>query len=194
VRNAALFFLSDTKDKKYVPLYKQYLSDKSDRVVNAAAFALGKTKSPEAFDVLVKLKNKPSWKNQSLISALNGLKQLGDTAGAETALQALKDKPAAPRWTLATPVWDFRIAAAETLVALGRGNEGYPVVYERFKKSMQENDISDIFNNVLLIAVLADSRGQEIWGPLKIKFNDDANAMAAIEQYEQQFRAAVKKN
>jgi aminopeptidase N len=193
VRSTALFFLSDTKDKKYAPLYIKYLTDKSDRVINAAAFALGKSKSPKAYDALIKLKDKPSWKNQSLISTLNGLKQLGDPRGIVIALNALKDTPAAARWTLPTPIWDFRITAAETLVALGKGSSGFPVVYERFKKSIIENDISDIFNNVLLITTLADPRGQEVFEMLKSKFKDDANALVAVNVYETQFREAIKK-
>jgi aminopeptidase N len=192
VRSTALFFLSDTKDKKYAPLYIKYLTDKSDRVINAAAFALGKSKSPKAYEALIKLKDKPSWKNQSLISTLNGLKQLGDPKGVAIALYALKDIPAAPRWTLPTPVWDFRITAAETLVALGKGSLGFPIVYERFRKAITENDISDIFNNVLLITTLADPRGQEAFDLLKVKFKDDANAMNAVNQYETQFKQALK--
>jgi HEAT repeat protein len=95
------------------------LNDTSDRVVNAAAIALGKSKSPLAYDALVKLKNKPSWKNQSLISALYGLSELGDERGVALALKALRDDPPGARWTLATPVWDYRLTAANTLVALG---------------------------------------------------------------------------
>ncbi len=123
---------------------------------------------------------------------MNGLKELGDPRGAELALESLKDENAAARWTLATSTWDFRLATAETLVALGQGKEGYPIVYQRFIKSMAENDVNDIFQNVLLIATLADPRGAEIFEPLRAKFKDDANAMKAVEQYESQFREAIK--
>jgi len=192
MRSGAIFFLGATNDKKYAPLYLSYLNDKSDRVINAAAFALGKTKTPKAFDALIKLKDKPSWKNQSLISALNGLKQLGDPRGFETAIKALKDEPAAARWTLANNTWDFRVVAAETLVALGKGNEGYPVVLERFNKSLAENDTNDIFQNALLVAILSDPRGQEVFDILKTKFKNDENAMIAVNQYEAQFKEAIK--
>lgn len=190
-RAAAIGFLGNTRDARYTDLYLGYLMDESDRVVNAAAVALGKTKSSKAYDALLKLKDKPSWKNQSLISALNGLKELADPRGSELALAALKDLDAAPRWTLATSTWDFRLAAAETLVALGQGQAGYPIVYERFVRSMEENDVNDIFSNVLQIVTLADPRGEEIFAPLKTKFKKDANALKAIEQYEQQFKEAT---
>lgn len=192
MRSSALFYLGTTNDKKYAPIYLSYLYDKSDRVTNAAAVALGKTKSPKAFDALVKLKDKPSWKNQSLISALNGLKQLNDPRSFAIALHALKDTPALPRWTLANNTWDFRVVAAETLVALGKGMEGFPVVMERFKKSIAENDTNDIFQNVLLIAILGDPRGEEVFELLRLKFKDDENAMIAVEQYASQFKDAMK--
>ena len=161
-------------------------------MVNAAAIALGKSKSPKAFEALVKLKDKPSWKSQSLISTLNGLKALNDPRGVEIAINALKDAEAAPRWTLAVPQWDFRIAAAETLVALGKNTEGYPIILEKLKKSISENDMNDIFNNVLIITTLADPRGQEVFDQLKVKFKDDANVMNAVNSFETQFKEAIK--
>jgi aminopeptidase N len=194
LKTGALFFLSDTRDKKYASLYISCLDDKSDRVINAAAFALGRTKSPGAFDVLARLKDKPSWKNQSLISALNGLRELADPRGASIALTALSDDPAGARWTLANSTWDYRITAAETLVSLGKASDGYPIVIERFNRSMEEGDVSDIFNNVLLLSILGDARGEEIFERLKKKFNNDANAMMAVLQYEAQFKEAVKNN
>ena len=192
LRTAAINFLGMTRDEKFADLYLSHFNDESERVINAAANALGRTKSPKAFDALAKLPGKPSWKNQSLISALNGLKELGDPRGVEIALKALSDRHS-PHWTLATPIWDYRLAAAETLAALGKGDTAYPMIFERFKKSMEENDYNDIFSNVLLITTLADPRGQEVFGLLKAKFKDDANAMNAVNQYESQFKEAIAK-
>jgi aminopeptidase N len=192
VRMAAINFLGMTRDARFADLYLSYFNDEADRVINAAANALGKTKSTKAFDALAKLRGKPSWKNQSLISALNGLKELGDPRGVEIAFKALSDQHS-PHWTLATPIWDYRIAAAETLVALGKGETAYPMMLERFKKSMPENDYNDIFTNVLLITTFADPRAQEVYDALKAKFKDDANAMKAVNQYETQFKEAIAK-
>ena len=155
---------------------------------NAAANALGKSKAEGAFETLLNLKNKPSWKNQSLISALNGLRELGDPRGAELALAALKDENAAARWTLATPVWDFRLAAAETLAALNKGDDGYTIVYQRFTKSLAENDLNDIFSNVLLIVTLRSAHGTEIFPILKEKFKDDAAILQTVASFEDQLR------
>lgn len=192
LKSSAIFFLGNTNDPKYVPLYLACLNDKSDRVISAAALSLAKTKTSEVFDVLLKLKDKPSWKNQSLISAMNALKTLGDPRAVDVALQALIDTPAKPRWTLANNSWDYRVVAAETLAAFGKGNLGFPIVYERFLKSWEEKEINDLFNNVMLIAILADARGLQIFEILYANFKDDPNALVAVRQYEQQLKEALK--
>ncbi|MBL7825502.1 MAG: HEAT repeat domain-containing protein [Saprospiraceae bacterium] len=191
-RAAAIAFLGKSKNPKHADLFVQYLYDESDRVVNSAAVALGQTKAETAFETLVKLKDKPSWKNQSLISALNGLRELGDPRGAGLALEALKDENAAARWTLATSTWDFRLAAAETLVALNQSGAGYEVVYQRFIKSLKENNPNDIFNNVLLMVTLGDARAKSIFPMLKERFTDHPQAMQAIESFENQLLESLK--
>lgn len=191
MRTSALFTLGNSKDPKFEDVYLEALNDHSERVVNAAANALGKSKSPKAFDALVKLKDKPSWKSQSLIAALNGLKELGDPRGVAVAYEALANVQL-PRWYLATPIWDYPVAAAETLVALGKGDTAYAMLYGRFKKSMAENDVNDIFANTYLLTIIADARGQEVYDLLGEKFKDDANAMLAVTNYETQYQTALK--
>ena len=133
-------------------------------------------------------------KSQSLLSALSGLKELGDPRGFEIAFKALSD-PNLPRWRLSSipPTWDYRDVAVATIVSLGKGEAAFPLIFERFKKSMTENDINGIFSNVMLITMLADPRGQETFDVLKAKFKDDANAMIAVNQYETQFKEVIKK-
>jgi aminopeptidase N len=191
VKVSAIFSLGNTKDTQYDDIYIKALNDSSDRVINAAAIALGKSKSPKAYDALITLDKKPSWKNQSRISALAGLKELGDERAVDYALQCIKDNTSA-RWYLATPTWDYPLQAAITLAAFKKGNLAYPTIFERFKKSMQENDVNDIFSNTLLIATLGDERGREIFTLLKEKYKNDANAMVAVNNYEAQFLESIK--
>lgn len=190
-RAAAIAFLGTARDAQYADLYIQFLNDSSDRVINAAAIALGKSKSPKAFEPLIKLANKPSWKNQSLISTLYGLQALGDPRAYDLAYKALTDLHS-PHWTLATPVWDYRITAAATLAALGKSEAACSFVLESFKKAMAENDLHGIFYNVLLLNTLANPKGLEVFDLLKAKFKDDANMMMTVEQYETQFKASLK--
>lgn len=194
LRTAALQLLGLTRDVSLTPLYIAHLRDPSDRVINAAATALGRSGSPLAFDALSALPSHPSWKNQSLISALDGLKALKDPRGAELALKALADVQSA-RWTLSTPVWDYRIAAAQTLVELGQGAQGLPLVFEHLQKALAQpngGDVNDIFSNALLLATLGDARARAVFPLLKLRFAGDAEALKVVEQLEAQLEAALK--
>lgn len=193
IRTTAISLLGNTKDVKYAPLYISFLNDSSERVVNAAANALGKTKSPEAYDALVKLKDMPSWKSQNEISALNGLKELGDPRGIAIALKYISNNTL-PRWWLATPVWDYPVAAAETLVVLGAADKAYPIILDRLQSALKEDDYNDIFAHVFLMVTLADKRYLEIFPLLKEKFKNDANAMMAVNNYEEQLNEKLKNN
>ncbi|MBX7183708.1 MAG: HEAT repeat domain-containing protein [Vicinamibacteria bacterium] len=192
VRSAAVGALGLTRDPKFAPLYAELLCDVSHPVSYAAAIALGRSRSPRAFRALSDVMKIPSWKGENILSGLIGLKELGDPRAAALALQAVKDQ-AARRWTLATSRWDFRIAGAETLAALGKGALAYPIVAERLSRSMAENDVNDIFSNALLIATLGDPRGQAAFDLLKTRYKDDAPALTAVKAFEAQFNEALRK-
>ncbi len=188
LRATAIGFLGDSKKQQYFPLYQHYLNDKSDRVVNTAAVAIGKSKHPKAFATLSKLRSKPSWKNQSLISCLNGLFQLGDQAGIEIALKALKDDPPQPRWTLANTTWDYRFTAVSTLAKLGKVDQAHNIIVARLVKSLEENSILDIFNNVQLMSMLGDPRGQAQFDLLKQKYADNSEFLEVVTKFESDYK------
>lgn len=189
VKAAALTSLGATNDPQYADVYMACLADSSDRVVNAAAIALGKTQSPRAFDALVQLKNRPSWKNQSLMHALSGLAQLNDPRAEAVAVAAIADNRS-PRWFLGNG-WDYPYVAAQTLAALGKPEQAYPIVSERIRVAMQENCLDDVFHQALLVATLADPGGQAVFDALKSKYKEDENTMMAIKALEEQFKAAL---
>lgn len=191
VQTAAISILGNTKDSAYANLYINALSSQSERVVNAAANALGKTKYSKAFEILMQLENKPSWKNQSRISALNGLQQLGDERALDYVLACIKDNTS-PRWYLATPTWDYPFAAVNTLMALQKGDLAFTILMERFKKSLLENDINDIFQNVQLINLLKEKRGKGMYVLLKEKFKNDRSILESTLNYEIQFEESLK--
>lgn len=188
MKAAAITSLGTTNDSAYQDIYISCLKDSSDRVVNAAAIALGKTKSSKAYPALMQLMKRPSWKNQSLMHALNGLTQLGHPETEQVALAALADNRS-PRWFLGNG-WDYPFVAAQTLAMIGKTGKAYPLLQERFRIAMKEGHTDDIFYQVLLMATLGDQRAVEIFAPLKEKFRDDANAMLAIQGYEEQFKPA----
>ncbi len=53
LKASAIFTLGNTNDEKYLDIYIEALNDESDRVINAAAIAIGKTKSLKAFSILL---------------------------------------------------------------------------------------------------------------------------------------------
>lgn len=187
----AINFLGMSRDKRHSKLYLEGLKDYSDRVVFMSAIALGKTKDKIAFRSLMSLIDKPSWKNQSLISALYGLKELQDPRGYELAIKSLTDSDN-PHWNLGTPIWDHRLAAAHTLVAIDKADKGYPAIYAQFQDALKNENLNDIFYNALQVSILGDPRGQVVFEELYKKFSDNKNALKAIEQLENTFNNSIK--
>lgn len=193
VKASAINFLGFTQDKKYAPIYISALSDESDRVINLAAIALGKTKDEKAFDALSKLISRPSMKSQSLLSAISGFKELNDVRCFDIIYKVLANTNL-PRWRLPdASVWDYRIVAAELIHQIGKSADTYPLIISRFKKSVEEDDLGGIFNNILLINKLADERGQEAFDILKDKYKNDNFLFEATLNYETQFKTQLKK-
>jgi aminopeptidase N len=136
VSAAAIRFLGLTKNVAYADIYINALQNTSDRVVNAAAIALGKTKSEKAFDALANLPSRPSWKNQSLMSALSGLKELGDPRGYDIAYHALQDVYLS-RWYLPTPpVWDYRVVCRRNYCCTQQRQRCFTVIAYPIRKCL----------------------------------------------------------
>ena len=110
VRIQTIRSLSAMQDARFVPTYISLLKDSSYRVIRAAAIALGETRSPGAYDALLRLLHGPSWRENNRIAALKGLKALGDErcVGDVVAFSARGN-----------PV-NVRIAALEALVAIAQ--------------------------------------------------------------------------
>lgn len=189
VKAAALSSLGMTKDSLYTDLYISCLNDASDRVVSAAAIALGKTKSSKAFAALLNLKNRPSWKNQSLMHALSGFAILGDVRAENIAVDALSDNRS-PRWFLGNG-WDYPFIAAQTLATLGKTENAYQILLNRFNTAIKENNIDDIFHQVLLLTTLGDPKALDIFGELEMKYKNDANVMLAVNAFKEQLQSAT---
>ena len=190
VRAQAFLLLGLTRDAQYAPLYRGALRDVSHVVGYAAATALGQSKSAGAFDALTTLMSVPLWKGENVLSGLNGLMSLGDPRAAMVGVATLADSTTR-RWTLAVTRWDFRLAAAQLLAALGKGELGYPIVARRFQQSLAEGDVNDMFSNLLLMATLGDKRGEAAVAMLRERFKGDANALAAVTTLEAQLKEAI---
>ncbi len=191
MRTSAISFLGNSRKKELAPVYYTALKDSSERVINAAANALGKCGDENAFETLLKLRDKPSWKSQSLISALNGMKESGDPRGVTMALEALGNNKL-PRWWLAVPVWDYPIAAAETNVTLGKQEEGYKIIAPLMKEAMNGNDLNDIFMNLMLVTILAAKDAQPVYDELKEKYKSNESILNAVTTFENMYKENLK--
>src|SRR5437588_7131613 len=78
VRSRAVNSLRATKDPSVAGTYQELLNDQSYAVIHAAATALGETKSPAAYDSLLKLIDTPSWRDNIRAAGLSGFEALAD--------------------------------------------------------------------------------------------------------------------
>lgn len=195
LKTSAITILGNAKSAEYDKIFIAGIKDRSDRVVNASAVALGKSKSKRAFNELSKLPARPSWKNQSLMSALGGLKELGDSRGYDIAYKSLAETSLL-RWRLPTPpVWDYRVVAVETIKSLGKSADVYPLLKSRLDKCISDNDLEGIFNNLLLISKLDVPDAQRAFDVSKEFYAKDEPRLESVKVLESEFQQllSVKK-
>ncbi len=92
-----------------------------------------------------------------------------------------------------TQLPSVRTAAAALVGAAGKGDaRAFPLVFDRFKKALESGNAGDIMVSLRGLITIADPRGQEAFDLLKAKYKNNPGAMAAIGQYEAEFKAAIK--
>ena len=184
VRAAAISGFGRTHDAKYADLYVTALNDQSYSVIGAAATALALTKSPKAFDALNKLVNTSSWKNRIAQSGLIGLELLGDARSFDTFYKIATDssQPA-----------NLRTTALGGIGSTGKGNpRAFPLIFEQFKKALDQRNFNALDNAIRGIIRLADPRGQQAFDLMKEKFKDEPNILNFVRQFEEQFKSALE--
>ena len=112
-----------------------------------------------------------------------GLKELKDQRAYSFALNTLIASDI-PHWNLATPIWDHRLAAANTLVSLGRVNEGYDLVFKQLNDALAGDNINDVIYNAQLIAILSDERRQIAYNLIKEKFKNESSVLDVINKLQ----------
>ena len=185
IKGDAIELLGETQDPKYAPLFISFLNDRSYTVIDQSALALGRSKSPQAFDALVKLTNTPSWKGRIQSAGLAGLTELGEKRAFDVAYKLATD----PSQPVAV-----KLAAVAAVGTTGKGEpRAFDLVFARFKDSLNASDFQGIFTGVQAIIKLADPRGQEAFDLLKAKYKDQANMLGFATQLEGQFKAGLHK-
>lgn len=184
VRQSAISQLGRLRDAKYADTFSASLNDRSYSVIEAAANALGATKTPGAYDQISKLLEQNSWRDRIRIAGLNGLAATGDKRAMEIGFKHT-DKSFAP---------NIRTAALGVLAETGKGDERiFPLVFESFKKSLETNDFNGVFSSFISFIKLGDPRGQQAFDLAKEKFKNQAGLMNFVNQLEGAFKQATSK-
>jgi aminopeptidase N len=182
VRARAIASLGASKDPALAPLYVEHLSDESYATIRESARALGQTRSPEAYDALLKLIDVPSWRDTIKVSALNGLTALGDRRALDLAFRyAAVGNPA--------PV---RGAALTLLAAAGHDDPRvYPLVSEAFRQAAVFRGPTIRQAGEALVS-LGDKRALELFEQLRKQFSADPILLGFINNYERQLRRSLE--
>lgn len=185
IRADAIELLGETQDKKYAEYALPMLEDRSYTVIDEASLALARMKDPRAFDPLMKLTATQSWKGRIQIAAYTALGELADKRSFDTAYAAATNKN--------LPM-NVRTAALTVVGATGKGDQrAFPLIFENFKGAVETNNFGPIYNGVQAIIKLGDPRGQQAFDLLKDHFKGQQGPLNAINNWESEFKAAVKK-
>jgi aminopeptidase N len=153
VRTNAITGLAKSKDPALASVYLTYLGDRSYATVRAAALALGETKSPAAYDALVKLLDAPSWRDQLRASALTGLANLGDKRALELGL----------RYAGAGNQPGVRGAAITLLGAVGKDDPRvFPLIAQAFMLGVETQNFAIGNAAGEALVTLGDPRGLDV--------------------------------
>ena len=127
VRARAIRALAATGDATLAPIYQQALNDQSYAVIDAAAEALGKTRSSEAYALLTKLLDQQSWRQRRRIAGLRGLAELGDPRALEIGMRYAQ--PGNP--------FEVRGAAFALIGAVGKNDpRAFSFLSEQFNRAL----------------------------------------------------------
>jgi aminopeptidase N len=153
VRARAITSLASSKDPGLASTYQQFLNDPSYLVIKAAALALGQTKSPTAYDPLVKELDVPSWRDTIKVSALVGLGALGDKRVLDVAL----------KYATKGNSLQVRAAAIRLLGIVGKDDpRTFPLVADAVSQALDGGHFTLGFAAVEALTNLGDPRGLPI--------------------------------
>jgi aminopeptidase N len=154
VRARALKSLASSQDASLASVYLPLLNDQSYAVIAEAARALGQTKSPAAYDALVKLVDTPSWRDNIRAAALTGLAATGDKRALELGF----------RYVAVGNSQAVRAGALGILGATGKDDpRTFPLVSDMFKQAFAKGQVGLIFAAAEALVALGDQRGQAVF-------------------------------
>jgi aminopeptidase N len=181
VRTSAIGALAKSKDPTLASVYQQFLNDQSYSTISAAANALGETKSPDAYDALVKLISVPSWHDQIQAYGLSGLARLEDKRALETGIRyASGGQP------------QVRAAALRVLGTAGKGDERvFQIVSKALLGAASRQDYQIASAAADSLVKLNDPRSIEILEQ-GVKASNSQQFQGFLRQFQQRLRQSAQ--
>jgi aminopeptidase N len=185
VRAQAAKSLAATKDASLAGTYQQLLNDQSYAVIRAAASALGQTKSPAAYDSLMKIVDAPSWRDTIRASALSGLAALGDKRALDLGF----------RYFASENPTSVRAAAVSLLGATGKDDpRTFPLLGGALTESVERRSFNLLASEADALVALGDERGLALFQELGKKAGVSPQFAATLSGYEGRLRTKLAPN
>ncbi len=182
VRAQAVKSLVATKDASLANVYQQLLNDQSYAVIRAAAAGLGETKSPSAYDALIKILDAHSWRDNIRASALTGLAALGDKRAAELGFKYFASE---------NPT-GVRAAAVGLLGATGKDDpRTFPLISGALSDSVERRSFNLFAGEAEALVTLGDERGVAFFQGLGKRSGTPPQVVAALSGFESRLRAKL---
>ncbi|HYX30283.1 MAG TPA: HEAT repeat domain-containing protein, partial [Pyrinomonadaceae bacterium] len=182
VRARAVTSLAATKDATLADSYAQLLNDQSYGVIRASAIALGQTKSPAAYDALLKLIDQPSWRDQIRGSGLNGLAALGDKRAMELGF----------KYAVAPNQLGVRSAALTLLGNVGKEDQRtLPTLTAALNEGIERSSFQIVATAANALVLLGDPRGVDVFEAAIKKAGPKSQFAATLTNFEQRLKAKL---
>jgi len=181
VRARAITSLGESKDPADAKIFRPFLNDRSYAVIRAATVAFGQTKSPDAYDVLAKLAETPSWRDSIKISALGGLAALADKRALDLAMRSTgKENRSAVRG-----------AALRLLAAAGKDDPRvFAILAESIGQAVDKVDFNLTGASAEALATLGDPRGLAVFDNARKKA-EGTGLGEVLEKSEERLRLST---
>jgi aminopeptidase N len=182
VRARVISSLASTNDPALAEVYRQSLNDQSYATIQAAALALGATRSPLAYDALNRLLDTPSWRDNIRASALTGLTALRDRRALDAGL----------RYAAPGNVPQVRVAALRLLGAVGKDDaRAFPLVSRALNHAVATSNSSMRNAAAEALVGLGDQRGVELFDEVLKKISSQGEQFS-IKQFQKRLRDSAR--
>lgn len=183
VRARAIASLGTSNDPSLADLYLEHLGDESYATIREAAKALGQSKSPSAYDALLRLVDVPSWRDTIRVSALSGMAALGDRRALDLGF----------RYAVAGNPINVRNAAITLLGAVGRDDpRAFTLISDTFRQAVIARN-QMLRNTAEALISMGDKRGLEVFEQARKQAGVSADLRDLIGIYERRLQQVVER-